>query len=282
MKSILVFRCSRAKCYWREAGIKSWDSTVVGQLKGLTGCPVDHRMSEQFCNLFVFRVRTSRLNWLLQKFICVKVLPNKLSSAVFLICFSFENVLSVKTTWIQVRRRIAWRFIWIQVVCIWHFGCVLRAKGWYFWNCFQTRLLKKRQKKAHIIEIQVNGGTISKKVDWVRSMMEKSVPVRSVFAQDENIDIIGVTKGRGFKGKLSVIQVGGYSNFGVKHESLLLKQRCNLFLSRFQWLEWYGTFIQTVFPLHFQRILSAFHGCRTIGWGNMDVPLCRGTWHHGD
>jgi large subunit ribosomal protein L3e len=67
----------------------------------------------------------------------------------------------------------------------------------------QTRLLKKRQKKAHIIEIQVNGGTVSKKVDWVRSMMEKSVPVRSVFAQDENIDIIGVTKGRGFKGVTS-------------------------------------------------------------------------------
>ena len=65
---------------------------------------------------------------------------------------------------------------------------------------FQTKLLKKRQKKAHIIEIQVNGGTISQKVDWVRQNMEKSVPVTSVFAMDENIDIIGVTKGRGVKG----------------------------------------------------------------------------------
>ena len=68
--------------------------------------------------------------------------------------------------------------------------------------CFllQTKLLKKRQKKAHIIEIQVNGGTVSQKVDWVRQNMEKSVPVNSVFAMDENIDIIGVTKGRGVKG----------------------------------------------------------------------------------
>merc|ERR1712179_586776 len=67
----------------------------------------------------------------------------------------------------------------------------------------QTKLLKKRQKKAHIIEVQVNGGTISQKVDWVREHMEKAVPVTSVFAQDENIDIIGVTKGKGFKGVTS-------------------------------------------------------------------------------
>lgn len=51
------------------------------------------------------------------------------------------------------------------------------------------------------MEIQVNGGTISEKVDWVRDHMEKSVPIKNVFAQDENIDIIGVTKGKGVKGK---------------------------------------------------------------------------------
>merc|ERR1712179_710769 len=62
---------------------------------------------------------------------------------------------------------------------------------------------KKRQKKAHIIEIQVNGGSVHQKVDWVREHMEKAVPVTSVFAQDENIDIIGVTKGKGFKGVTS-------------------------------------------------------------------------------
>lgn len=66
---------------------------------------------------------------------------------------------------------------------------------------FQTKLLKKRQKKADIMEIQVNGGSISDKVDFIRDHMEKSVPIKTVFAQDENIDIIGVTKGKGFKGK---------------------------------------------------------------------------------
>merc|ERR1712179_741260 len=67
----------------------------------------------------------------------------------------------------------------------------------------QTKLLKKRQKKAHIMEIQVNGGSISEKVDFIREHMEKPIPVKNVFAQDENIDIIGVTKGKGFKGVTS-------------------------------------------------------------------------------
>lgn len=55
------------------------------------------------------------------------------------------------------------------------------------------------------MEIQVNGGSISEKVDWVREHMEKSIAVKSVFAQDENIDIIGVTKGKGFKGKIATV-----------------------------------------------------------------------------
>jgi len=67
----------------------------------------------------------------------------------------------------------------------------------------QTKLLKKRQKKAHIMEIQLNGGTINQKVNWAREHMEKAVPVKQVFSQDEIIDIIGVTRGRGVKGVTS-------------------------------------------------------------------------------
>lgn len=57
-----------------------------------------------------------------------------------------------------------------------------------------------RQKKAHIMEIQVNGGSVSEKVDWAREHMEKAIPVKDIFNQDEMIDVIGVTKGKGFKG----------------------------------------------------------------------------------
>merc|ERR1712179_726299 len=49
----------------------------------------------------------------------------------------------------------------------------------------QMKLMKKRQKKAHIMEIQVNGGTISDKIDWIREKMEKKVPIKEVFAPDE-------------------------------------------------------------------------------------------------
>jgi len=65
------------------------------------------------------------------------------------------------------------------------------------------KLLKKRQKKAHIMEIQLNGGTIEEKVQWAREHLEKPVSVSQVFGADEMIDVIGVTKGKGYKGLCS-------------------------------------------------------------------------------
>lgn len=67
----------------------------------------------------------------------------------------------------------------------------------------QIRLIKQGQKKAHIIEIQLNGGTIEDKVNWVKEHLEKPVPVADVFGQDEMVDCVAVTKGKGFKGVTS-------------------------------------------------------------------------------
>ncbi|XP_030263246.1 60S ribosomal protein L3-like [Sparus aurata] len=67
----------------------------------------------------------------------------------------------------------------------------------------QIRLLPLIQKKAHIMEVQLNGGSISDKVDWAKEHLEQAVPISAVFYQDEMIDIIGVTRGRGFKGVTS-------------------------------------------------------------------------------
>merc|ERR1712071_637570 len=66
------------------------------------------------------------------------------------------------------------------------------------------KLLNQRQKKSHIMEIQLNGGTIAQKVDWARQHLEKPVPISSVFAQDEMIDVIGVTKGKDSRVSLHV------------------------------------------------------------------------------
>lgn len=53
------------------------------------------------------------------------------------------------------------------------------------------------------MEIQLNGGDIPAKVEFAKQMFEKPVSIEQVFSQDEMIDVIGVTKGRGFKGVTS-------------------------------------------------------------------------------
>lgn len=67
----------------------------------------------------------------------------------------------------------------------------------------QISLTKLSQKKAHLKEIQVNGGSIAAKVDFCKQMFEKKIRVGSIFEQNEMIDIIGVTKGRGTDGVIT-------------------------------------------------------------------------------
>merc|ERR1712136_221506 len=67
----------------------------------------------------------------------------------------------------------------------------------------QMKGLSLRQKKAHIMEIQVNGGSVAEKVDWCKDHLEKDVPVNTVFSEAEMIDCIGITKGRGYHGVTS-------------------------------------------------------------------------------
>merc|ERR1712048_1470100 len=57
-----------------------------------------------------------------------------------------------------------------------------------------------RTKKAHVMEIQVNGGDIKKKVDFIKGMFEKDLKIDQVFGPHEVIDVIGVTKGKGYTG----------------------------------------------------------------------------------
>lgn len=64
----------------------------------------------------------------------------------------------------------------------------------------QIRKTGLSQKKAHLMEIQVNGGSIADKVEFAHGLFEKPVDVSSVFEQDEVVDVIAVTKGHGFEG----------------------------------------------------------------------------------
>ena len=49
--------------------------------------------------------------------------------------------------------------------------------------------MKLRQKKAHICEIQVNGGDVAAKVDFARGLFEQKVPVDAVFAKVRERDL---------------------------------------------------------------------------------------------
>jgi large subunit ribosomal protein L3e len=65
----------------------------------------------------------------------------------------------------------------------------------------QVKKLNLRVKKAHIMEIQVNGGADSAaKVDFAKSLFEKEITVDSIFSKDEQVDVLGVTKGQGYTG----------------------------------------------------------------------------------
>jgi len=64
----------------------------------------------------------------------------------------------------------------------------------------QIKKIGLRVKKAHIMEIQVNGGTVEQKIDYSVGLFEKQVPIDAIFSQDEMIDTLGVTKGHGFEG----------------------------------------------------------------------------------
>jgi len=80
-----------------------------------------------------------------------------------------------------------------------------------------------RQKKAHICEVQVNGGNISAKVDFAQALFEKPVSIGSVFEQDEMIDTISISKGKGYEG---VVTRWGVTKLPRKTHKGLRKVAC--------------------------------------------------------
>lgn len=66
-----------------------------------------------------------------------------------------------------------------------------------------------RQKKNNIFEVQINGGSISDKVNFGYGFFEKELRIDQVFGEQELIDIVGVTKGHGFSGVMK--------RWGVRH-----------------------------------------------------------------
>jgi len=64
----------------------------------------------------------------------------------------------------------------------------------------QPNRLHIHQRKAHVLEIQVNGGDAEAKVNFALGLFEKPFTVDTIFKESENLDCIAVTKGHGFEG----------------------------------------------------------------------------------
>jgi len=64
----------------------------------------------------------------------------------------------------------------------------------------QIEKCKLRQRKSHLMEIQVNGGDSAAKVDWAVSKFEGEISVGEVFNNNEMVDTIAITRGHGTQG----------------------------------------------------------------------------------
>ena len=73
--------------------------------------------------------------------------------------------------------------------------------------------------------VQVNGGSIEEKVDYAYGLFEKPVKITDIFEQDEMIDTIAITKGRGTEG---VVTRWGVSRLPRKTHRGLRKVRSSL------------------------------------------------------
>jgi len=72
----------------------------------------------------------------------------------------------------------------------------------------QPKLAGVPKKKPELIEIKVDGATVKEQLEYVKNMLGKTVSVTDVFKEGQYVDIISVSKGKGFQGPVK--------RFGVK------------------------------------------------------------------
>jgi large subunit ribosomal protein L3 len=64
----------------------------------------------------------------------------------------------------------------------------------------QPRKASISQKAPDFVEIPVTGGSIEEQMTYVKELLGKEVTISDIFAPGQGIDIIAVTKGKGFQG----------------------------------------------------------------------------------
>jgi large subunit ribosomal protein L3 len=64
----------------------------------------------------------------------------------------------------------------------------------------QPKLSSVPKKKPDLMEIKVGGGTIKEQYEYCKGLLGKTVSVPEVFKEGQFIDVISITKGKGFQG----------------------------------------------------------------------------------
>lgn len=64
----------------------------------------------------------------------------------------------------------------------------------------QPKLAGVPKKKPEAMEIKIGGGTIKEQFEYAKNLLGKTVSINEVFKEGQYVDIIGVSKGKGFQG----------------------------------------------------------------------------------
>jgi large subunit ribosomal protein L3 len=66
----------------------------------------------------------------------------------------------------------------------------------------QPKLAKIGKKEPDILELKIDGGTIQDRVDFGKKVLGKEVRISEVFKEGGEVDVIGITKGKGIQGPM--------------------------------------------------------------------------------
>jgi len=66
--------------------------------------------------------------------------------------------------------------------------------------CIQPRLANVPQKKPVLMEVKVDGGAKEKQLEYIKEKLGEEIRCSEIFREGQFIDVIGVTKGKGFQG----------------------------------------------------------------------------------
>ncbi len=64
----------------------------------------------------------------------------------------------------------------------------------------QPRMTGVPKKKPEIMEVKVDGGSVKEQFEYAKSLLGKTVSVTDVFKEGQLVDVVSVTKGKGFQG----------------------------------------------------------------------------------